>query len=112
MKSKEFSKILLAMMMIAFYIRPGLSQSSTSATNDSNTPLYLLKPNYPVPYGPVKVEEITEVLTRIYNFLNVSTPTRIIDSRTKQEIIDLAKPDSNAIIEPGLFRIVGHRGYR
>jgi unsaturated rhamnogalacturonyl hydrolase len=102
------SRIIFAIILNIIYRIPLLSQVSTHSNDDSNTPLYLMKPNYPVPYGPAKIEEIKEVLNRILNYLDAVTPARVIDSQTKQEITDFTKPNNNAIIEPGKFRIVSY----
>lgn len=34
--------------------------------NDTTTPLHLLKPDYPVPYGQARAEEVKQVLDRVY----------------------------------------------
>lgn len=85
-----------------------LGQISTVKVTDSNTALHLLKPDYPVPYGPAKTEDIIAVLNRIYTYLDASTPARVIDSQTKIEITDLSKLTSGSIFEPGVFRLISY----
>jgi unsaturated rhamnogalacturonyl hydrolase len=84
------------------------AQTAAPKINDSNTPLYLMPPDYPMPYGPVKAEEITALLTRVRNYLETSTHMRIIDSKTKEAITDFSKPNANAIFEPGTFRLISY----
>jgi len=66
------------------------------------------KPNYPVPYGPVTVASIAEVLNRIHAYLDANTPARIINRQTGAEITDFSKPDTNAIVERGHFPITAY----
>jgi unsaturated rhamnogalacturonyl hydrolase len=105
MKGLYRMKILLCCVMLVFYLLPYLHAQKI---NDSNTPLYLMKPDYPIPYGPVKSEEISDILRRIRQYLEVSTPTRVIDSQTKMEITDFSHPNMNAIFEPGAFRLISY----
>jgi unsaturated rhamnogalacturonyl hydrolase len=87
---------------------PLLSQVTLSKVTDSNTALHLLPPDYPVPYGPMKTEDITVVLNRIYTFLDASTPAKVIDRQSKNEITDLTKLTPEAIFEPGVFRLISY----
>lgn len=75
---------------------------------DVNTPLYLLPPDYPIPYGPAKAEEVKATLDKVRNYLETTTPMRVIDSKTKETITDFSKPNFNAIIEPGTYRIISY----
>jgi rhamnogalacturonyl hydrolase YesR len=81
------------------------SQSTKGPVNDSNTPMYLLPPDYPMPYGPPKPDSVIAAIDRIYNYLNSCTPARLINRNTKNEITDFSKPDTLANIEPGSFRL-------
>jgi unsaturated rhamnogalacturonyl hydrolase len=87
---------------------PVSSQTATVKVTDSNTALHLLPPDYPVPYGPAKVEDITAVLNRIYTYLDASTPVKVIDRQTKAEITDMTKLTSGSIFEPGVFRLISY----
>jgi rhamnogalacturonyl hydrolase YesR len=80
-------------------------QAQNHKTTDANTPLYLLPPEYPMPYGTPKAEDIKATIDRIYVYLESCTPTKLINKVTKKEISDYSKPDTSAIIEPGLFRL-------
>ena len=75
---------------------------------DSNTPLHLLKADYPIPYGPTTPEKITEVLQRVRGYLEAQTPARIVDRATGQPLADLAKPGTEAVVEPGAFRVTSY----
>ena len=84
------------------------SAQAPAAITDSNTPLHLLKPDYPVPYGPPTVESVTAVLHRVLDYLEAATPPRIVDRRTGQPIADLATPGAEPAIEPGSFRVTSY----
>lgn len=68
----------------------------------------LMKPQYPVPYGPTTVEAITGVLDRILTYLDAHTPARVVNRRTGAEITDFSQPDTNAIVERGDFPIISY----
>jgi unsaturated rhamnogalacturonyl hydrolase len=72
------------------------------------TALHALPADYPVPYGPATVSNITEVLNRVYSYLDANTPARLVNRRASEEITDLTKPDRDAIIERGHFPIIAH----
>jgi unsaturated rhamnogalacturonyl hydrolase len=99
------SKIIFALFLAV------ASLSNVSAQvkkTDVNTPLYLLPPDYPIPYGPAKAEEVKATLDRVRNYLETTTPMNIIDSQTKEKITDFSKPNNNAILEQGTYRIISY----
>ncbi len=87
----------------SLYAQPGSPKA-----NDSTTPLHLLKPDYPVPYGQPKVEEVTGVLRRIYTYLDANTPTQLIDKETKKDLTPGGTFNPNAIFKPGDFRLISY----
>ena len=91
-------------------VRPGpaSAQAPPPTATDANTPLHLLKPDYPVPYGPTTPEKIVEVLQRVRGYLEASTPARIVDRATGQPIADLAAPGAEPVLEPGAFRVTSY----
>ena len=99
---------LLILLLLAGLSVPALSQTTPPKVTDSNTALHLLPPDYPVPYGPVKTEDITAVLNRIYDYIDVSTPAKVIDRQTKTEITDMTKLTSGSVFEPGVFRLISY----
>lgn len=75
---------------------------------DAVTPLHLLKPNYPMPYGIPKEEEVVAVLDRIRQYLDSVTPTGFINEKTGEAVTDASKIDVNTILKRGDFRIVSY----
>ena len=100
--------LFVAFLLLTVMAGPARAQTAAAGQNDANTPLHLLTPRYPVPYGPVKGEEIAAILNRVRSYLEASTPTRIIDRQTKEEITTYARIDTNSILEPGTFRLISY----
>jgi unsaturated rhamnogalacturonyl hydrolase len=101
-------KILLIFSITACVSNTSVAQVKPAKVTDSNTPLHALQPDYPVPYGTVKAENITEVLNRIFNYLDAVTPAKVIDNQTKAEIKDLTRLTPEAVFEPGVFRLISY----
>src|SRR4051812_23190830 len=99
--------ILLIFFSFGLYFST-LAQQTTAHGNDVNTPLHLLQPNYPIPYGvPVK-DSIVKTLDRIYNYLAAVTPPTLVDHKTNELVSDYSKADSNTIFKPGDFRLMSY----
>jgi unsaturated rhamnogalacturonyl hydrolase len=79
-----------------------------SAQTDQTTPLHLLKPNYPVPYGIPKADDVKQTLDRVRSYLDSSTPTGFINEKTGAAVTDLSKIDANTVFARGDFRIVSY----
>jgi unsaturated rhamnogalacturonyl hydrolase len=87
---------------------PLLGQRNVTNANDSNTPLHLLKPDYPVPYGLVKTEDVKAAMERIYNYLEAVTPAAFVDIKTNEKVNDFTKINENTALQKGDFRIVSY----
>lgn len=105
---KLFQKLSFVMSLFFLLITGTLqaqNQKKEEVTNDVNTPLHLLQPQYKVPYGVLTIEGIKKDLDRVLNFLESATPARVIDSSTGKEITDYVNINANAALEKGLFRL-------
>lgn len=100
-------KIIL-LLLTAGISMPALTQTTPAKVTDSNTALHAIQPDYPVPYGPVKTEDIMTVLNRIYNYIDASTPAKIIDRQTNTEISDMTKLTPGANFAPGALRPISY----
>ncbi len=76
--------------------------------NDVTTPLHLLHPDYPHAYGVPEVNNIEEVLSRIYIYLDQVTPAQLVNRTTGREISDYSQVDENCIMKPGDFRLTSY----
>jgi rhamnogalacturonyl hydrolase YesR len=98
----------LAAVLLTVITLPAFGQNQPAKITDSNTALHALPPDYPVPYKPTKTEEIKDVLNRIYNFLETSSPARLVDRQTKAEVSDISKINGTTIFEQGVFRPISY----
>ncbi|MDT0688923.1 glycoside hydrolase family 88 protein [Salegentibacter sp. F188] len=96
---------LLQLSIVCFLF---LSQGMVAQINDANTPLHLLKPEYPTPYGTPDIAEVEEVLDRVYEFLDEGTPAKIINTRDQSEVIDFKNLDGNVAFAPATFRLTSY----
>src|SRR5687767_6590032 len=92
--------------LITFYgITSGLAQQKT---NDVNTPLHLMKPDYPIPYGAPAKENVKAVLDKVFSYLDAVTPAQMINKQTGEVVIDINTLDTNTIVKPGDFRLTSY----
>ena len=98
----------IILLLLALSSVPAFTQTTTLKVTDTNTPLHALQPVYEVPYGPPKAEEITAVLNRLFNYLDASTPAKVVDRQTKEEITDMTRLTSGAVFEQGVFRLISY----
>jgi len=98
------------LIMLSFTVAFGspLAQAPAEKPTDSNTPLHLLKPDYPIPYGPVTAEQVLAVLDRTRIYLESATPPLLIDSESKAEVEDFSKMPRQATFAPGDFRLISY----
>jgi unsaturated rhamnogalacturonyl hydrolase len=97
------------LLLILFLTNISLfAQRNVTNANDSNTPLHLLKPDYPVPYGIPKTEEIKMVLDKIHGYLSEVTPIEFVNTKTGETLFDLSKIDENTALKKGDFRLVSY----
>jgi len=91
---------IIAVSMVLWLIPSSLAQVTTLNADR-------IAPQYPVPYGSVRVESVQEVLNRIHSYLDSCTPARMVDVKTKEPVeIGGITPDS--VIEGGSFRIISY----
>ena len=95
----RISALVLIVMLLA---QPLLGQT------DATTPLHLLKPDYPIPYGIPKTDDVTAVIGRIHGYLDKVTPPSFANEKTGELFTDAAKINSDTILQRGDFRIVSY----
>ncbi|MBN3035884.1 MAG: glycoside hydrolase family 88 protein, partial [Bacteroidales bacterium] len=76
---------------------------------DSNTPLHLVQPDYDTEYGIPPAGDIAGVLSRIYHYLDATTPARLLDASGKEltDFSDILSADRLRLGE-GDFRIISY----
>jgi unsaturated rhamnogalacturonyl hydrolase len=100
-------KIIISLFFLISVQNLNAQRNETKA-NDSNTPLHLLKADYPVPYGMVEMESVTKVLQRIHGYLDTVTPPQYLNAKTGETLTDLSKIDENTALKKGDFRLVSY----
>lgn len=78
------------------------------AANDANTPLHLLRPDYPVPYGIPVRDSVEAVMGRVLAYLEGSTYPELIDSSTGAAVSDWKTFNPHAVCKPGDFRLISY----
>jgi unsaturated rhamnogalacturonyl hydrolase len=100
-------KLIIALGIVALPLI-GLAQKNITQSNDSNSPLHLIKPDYPVPYGIPDKDSIKKSLDNILNYLENVTPTEFVDSKTGQTLSDFNQINENTSLKKGDFRLVSY----
>lgn len=102
------NKELILFLLITTITCSAQQTDSVATTNDFNTPLHLMKPDYKTPYGVAKPDEVKETIDRVLFFLEKATPTKVLDSKTNEEITNYDLIDKNAALERGQFRLTSY----
>jgi unsaturated rhamnogalacturonyl hydrolase len=100
-------KICISIFLMLYSV--GLmAQNVPAKGNDVNTPLHALQPDYKVPYGKTRPEDVKQTMDRVFSYLDASTPTQVINSKTNEVITDFSKPVKDAVVKQGDFRITSY----
>lgn len=84
-----------------------LQVAHAQKANDVTAPLHALKVDYPTPYGAPQPDAVKAVLDRVYNYLDGTTPTGLVNRKTG-EAIALNAVDTNTVVKPGDFRLTSY----
>ncbi len=88
--------------------RGEVDQRKQEEVNDVTSPLHLLEPEYTVPYGRTTVDSIRDVVDRVVNYLETTTPAALVDKHTGQSVRIDQPLDSNVVFEKGDFRLTSY----
>ncbi|MFC3198881.1 glycoside hydrolase family 105 protein [Parapedobacter deserti] len=109
------NKFYFLKVYVIVFLTAGSSFSCTDrkagkdeVANDVNTPLHLLKPDYPVIYGETTPEDIKVVIDRIHGYLDRATPVRLVNKGNQQPVDDLSSVDTSTIFQQGDFRLISY----
>ena len=70
--------------------------------------LHALQVAYPVPYRAMDTAEVKAVLDRVFDYLERTTPAELINKTSGAPIGKLDKPDPDAVLKPGDFRLTSY----
>ena len=99
--------LTLAAGLVLVGLLPARAQTTPKA-NDSTTPLHLLQPDYPVPYGKTTPADIKKVLDRVHGYLDATTPMQLVNKQTGAVVTEVKKADDNTIFKPGDYRLISY----
>ena len=111
MDKSYFLKVSVAALSAASMLFSCTAPDGTgkeAVTNDVNTPLHLLQPDYPVQYGETTPEDVKEVVDRVHKYLDRATPAKLVDKSNRQLVDDLTAIDTNTIFQQGDFRLISY----
>lgn len=97
----------MAVLLPCLCLLPVCGQPGT-ISNDVNTPLHLMRPDYPVPYGKTGIDDIKTVLDRIYKYLDATTPMMLINQKNNEQISDYSKINNDVVFKSGDFRLISY----
>jgi unsaturated rhamnogalacturonyl hydrolase len=97
-----------SVLIMAAFALTAKSQTTNPPVTDANTALHAMQPDYKIPYGPPKTEDIISVVERVYNYIDASTPAKIIDQQTNTEITDMSKLTAGANFAQGALRPISY----
>ncbi len=104
MNLKKFSVISFALLTLSG-CQSNLQREHVEI-NDSNSPLHLMKPEYPVMYGETTLDSISSDIDRIYTYLDRVTPMALEERGSQTAVTDVNKIDTNTIFKKGDFRLI------
>ena len=94
-------------VLILFPIGLFAQNQPAKPQNDASAPLHLMQPDYVTPYNVPTAVEITKVLDRVYNYLETTTPTQLIDA-SGAELSDYTKVNAQTKFKQGDFRLISY----
>jgi len=94
-------------VLLSCFICAGLPALAQKA-NDVTAPLHALQPDYPIPYNPPTTAAVKQVLDRIFNYLDGSTPAEFVNRGSSTVLTNVSTADTNTIFKPGDFRLTSY----
>jgi unsaturated rhamnogalacturonyl hydrolase len=94
--------------LTALLLAQTASAQQQNPQTDATTPLHQLRPDYPVPYGVPRPEEVARLLDLVHAYLDASTPTGFVNARTNEPLTDLNLINADTILRRGDFRLVSY----
>jgi rhamnogalacturonyl hydrolase YesR len=101
MNYKQFLLFLVGVFLLN-------TQNIFAQINDVNTPLHLLKPDYPTPYRAPEIAEVKAVLDRVYHFLDEATPVGVINAKDSSAVKNFNNLDGSIAFAPASFRLTSY----
>lgn len=108
-----FTKICIGkgmgiLLLCLFSFMTSMHAQEKEKITDSNTPLHLVKPAYPIPYGEVSKESVTSDIEKVYSYLNNVTPFRLINTQDGKQVRDFQEVNEDVEWEQSDFRLFSY----
>lgn len=100
------NRYLLFLFCSAFITGRIYAQPKT--VNDVTTPLHSLTPDYPVPYGPMKIDSIKSVLDKVFSYLDSVTPAQMVNKQTNEIVSNISGIDTGTVVKQGDYRLTSY----
>ncbi|MGA2557354.1 MAG: glycoside hydrolase family 88 protein [Verrucomicrobiota bacterium] len=85
------------------------AQAQPAATSNRGVDVVRrLQPDYPVPYAPASVAQITAVLGRVVDYLDTASPITVLNAESQERVTDLTQLPKRVTIVPGDFHLVSY----
>jgi rhamnogalacturonyl hydrolase YesR len=97
--------ILSAVMLLPVVVNAQIR--TVNQLNDVTTPLHLMQPDYETPYNVPEAGEITQVIDRVYNYLEATTPAKLV-SEQQTELSDFSQINVQTKFKQGDFRLISY----
>ena len=89
---------MVTLVVFVFLIaNAGFTQQATLKSFEKTFPID--DTSYELNYTIPAKESIVEVLEKLYNQINTSTPFKVINRVTGEVVTDFSKPDSNVVVD-------------
>lgn len=107
-KHTRLPLLLVGTLLVTQALTGTLAAQKAPVGNDSSTPLHLLTPDYPTPYGVPTSAAVKSTLDRVLTYLAATTPPKLEDRRSKQPVVDLKAINAQTQLVRGDFRLASY----
>lgn len=101
------NRLYIGALAVMLSASTAVANGKDKEINDNTTPLHLLQPDYKVPYGALKSEDVKAVVDRVFHYIDSLTPAKVFDKDGK-ELTDYKKLPKGARINQGKFRLTSY----
>lgn len=100
--------LVLTIILLISSFSGAIAQKASEKITDTNTPLHAMQPDYDTPYGQTTIKDVADVLNRVHQYLEATTPARLVDKKSGKEITNYKNPGKDAALEQGDFRLISY----
>ncbi|TDH26644.1 glycoside hydrolase family 88 protein [Segetibacter sp. 3557_3] len=101
-------KVLCSALAYSLVLAAPFCAVAQQKANDVTTPLHLLKPDYDIPYGAPKTEQVKAVLDKVFTYLDATTPAQFVNRKTGEVVTTGTKADTTWALKQGDFRLTSY----